>query len=92
MAGALFAGPGRALRRFAAFSIGLIPPLAVIVCFKLAVAPPNDLIANQSYHETIQKIFDVSRHAAILEYLGLTLWSFGAWKLQPMIPVFAFLL
>jgi 4-amino-4-deoxy-L-arabinose transferase-like glycosyltransferase len=76
-------------RRFASFLVGLLIPLLVITVFKLTVAPPNDLIENQD-HKTMQRVLELDRHITILKNVGGTSWTFGGWSLQPMIPLFAF--
>ncbi len=87
----VFRNPAVTFRRFASFSLGLLLPLAVIIFFKLAIAPQNDLIEHQGYQETVQRITDIDRHAVILKNLAWSAWSFGAWTMQPMIPLFAFI-
>ena len=87
----VFRNPAVTFRRFAAFSLGLLLPLAVISYFKLAIAPPYDLIEDLRYQETIQRITSIDRHAVILKSLARSAWFFGAWAMQPMIPLFAFI-
>ncbi len=79
------------LRRFAAFSEGLLVPLAVIIFFKITVAPQNDLMQGRSSQELFQKIFDLSRHVTIFKSFADTFWSFGVWTARPIVPLFAFI-
>jgi len=87
----VFRNPAVTFRRFASFSLGLLLPLAVISYFKLAIAPPYDLIEDLRYQETIQRITSIDRHAVILKSLARSAWFFGAWAMQPVIPLFAFI-
>ena len=87
----VFRDPAVTFRRFASFSLGLLLPLAVISYFKLAIAPPYDLIEDLRYQEAIQRITSIDRHAVILKSLARSAWFFGAWAMQPMIPLFAFI-
>ena len=87
----VFRDPAVTFRRFASFSLGLLLPLAVISYFKLAIAPRYDLIEDLRYQETIQRITSIDRHAVILKSLARSAWFFGAWAMQPMIPLFAFI-
>ena len=87
----VFRNPAVTFRRFASFSLGLLLPLAVISYFKLAIAPPYDLIEDLRYQEAIQRITSIDRHAVILKSLARSAWFFGAWAMQPMIPLFAFI-
>jgi len=74
---------------FVPFVAGAAFPVLVILFFKLAVAPQNDLIAN-STHATLLGILNPERHIAILKYAGNLFLSFGKWTISPMIPLFAF--
>jgi hypothetical protein len=78
-------------RQLASFAIGLIVPMFVIVLFKSMFAPVNDLIFNLHYHEAVQKILSAERHKVILQSFVKGFWTFGAWKVQPMIPMAAFI-
>ena len=54
-----------AAREAVAFGVGLAPVLAVLVAFKLYLAPPNDFLAAQSPVEIIAKLTDPSRYAMV---------------------------
>jgi hypothetical protein len=73
---------------FAPFLAGLLVPLFVILFFKFTEVRPNDLIENSTY-ETLRGVLNLERHITILKHAGTTFWSFGAWAIQPMIPLFA---
>jgi hypothetical protein len=61
----------RAARRWAvAFAIGLAPILAVLVAFKLYLAPPNDFLAAQAPVVIIAKLTDPSRYAMVAKAAG----------------------
>ena len=78
-------------RHLASFAIGVILPLIVIMLFKLTIAPVNDLIFRLHYHEVVPKILSVERHKVILQSFIKGFWTFGAWKVQPIIPLAAFI-
>ena len=76
-------------RHFLPFVLGALAPLVVILLFKLSLTRPNDLIESSNY-QTLQGILIPERHIAILKYGLAMLWSFGAWNVNPIIPLFAF--
>jgi hypothetical protein len=84
--------PRVTLRRFGAFSAGLAFPLAVIIFFKVTVAPQNDLLQNRHYEEIVGRISDVNRYSMISESYVHTMWTFGAWAWHPALPLLAVLL
>ncbi len=68
----------------AAYLWGLLPVLAMIAVFKLALAPPNDLVSGQG-SGTLPRLLDVSRYWLIVKSTLLTLLRF------PVVPVAVFL-
>jgi hypothetical protein len=80
-----------ALRRIVGFAAGLALPLAAIVYFKLAVAPPNDLFDNRNSADLLAKISDASRYLIILRSYIHTGWTFGGWVFNPFLAILAFL-
>jgi hypothetical protein len=60
------AGAPACCREMGAFFLGLLPPLALLVSFKLLLAPPSDLIAAQSWATTLPKLTDGGRYLLIL--------------------------
>jgi hypothetical protein len=43
-------------RELPAFVAGLAPVLLVVLYFKLTLAPPNDLVSNLGWHETVPRL------------------------------------
>ena len=85
----LFRKP-KAVSRFGWFVAGLALPLAVIAAFKLTIAPPNDITSNRHYVEVIEKLLNLDRYSTILDAFAKTMWSFGDWSVQPVIPFLLF--
>lgn len=76
--------PWRVLFRYV---LGLAFPFVTVVCFKLFLAPPSDVLSNGAAR-SIQQILEPSRHLEIVQYLGRELFSFGGWtKLFGVLPV-----
>jgi hypothetical protein len=88
----VFGRPRLTLRRFGAFFAGLAFPLAVIIFFKLTVAPPSYLMQNRHYEEIVGRIFDVNRYIMISESYAQQTWKFGGWAWHPALPLLAVLL
>lgn len=55
----------RSLREAISFAAGALPGLLIILYFKLAVAPPNDLVAAQGLAVAIEHLSDPSRYLEI---------------------------
>jgi hypothetical protein len=53
-----------------AFAIGLAPVFAVIVCFKIWVAPANDLMSDQGFRQTAERLLEGSRYLQVLLGIG----------------------
>ena len=53
-------------RELRIFAFGLTPVLLVVLYFKLALAPSNDLVSNQGWHETIPRLFAPLRYVEVL--------------------------
>jgi hypothetical protein len=83
----VFKQPSATLRRFFAFTAGSLLPLLVILWFKIVIAPPNDIIANSHYAETIEKIWNPNRHMMILQNFSHTFWAFGEWLVNPAVLI-----
>ena len=62
-------------RAIYAFLAGLIPVLAMVAYFKLAFAPPNDLVSGQG-PATLHRILDMSRYWTIVGYAARILPRF----------------
>jgi hypothetical protein len=84
-------GRAAALRRFSAFALGLLLPLAVILFFKVTIAPPSELMSHRGYAEMMTKVLDPDRYFSILTSSAATLWSFGDWAANPLIPLLIFI-
>jgi hypothetical protein len=44
---------------------GLFPFLVIVVYFKIAIAPPNDLMSGQNFQQTVSKLTNFSRYTLI---------------------------
>jgi hypothetical protein len=54
------------LRDARAFAIGLAPVLLMIVCFKIWVAPANDLMSDQGVRQTAERLAEGGRYFQVL--------------------------
>ena len=54
----------RALRQSAVFGLGLLPVSALLVYFKLPLAPDNDLLAGQGWEATWHRLISFKRATA----------------------------
>ena len=82
--GISFLGLGIAYRKelkraFLWYMLGLAIPLAILVYFKIELAPPGDLVVDLA--NQMLQIFDSARHFEIRKQLGLDLYSLVNWKL-----------
>ena len=83
------AGLGFAYRKewkqiFPWYGLGLAVPMAVLVYFKVALAPPGDLFVD--FASQVRQIIDPERHLIILKQLGSDLRSLVNW---PLFAVYA---
>jgi hypothetical protein len=69
-----------ASRRWLGYAAGLVLPLAVVLYFKLFLAPPGDILS-RGPAGWLPQLLDVSRHAEIVRTLGQEFISFGAWEI-----------
>lgn len=60
-------------------ALGLAFPLAIVLFFKLFLAPPSDVLSNGP-GRSIQQVLDAARHAEILRYFWKETIRFGNWK------------
>lgn len=72
------------MREWTSFALGLVPAALTLLYFKLALAPPNDLIAGQG-SSTFDRITDLNRHEEILRGIGRDVWKFGAGPLLGLV-------
>lgn len=78
-------------RRITLFFAGLMLPLAVLIYFKFAIAPRNDLFHERHYADLAEKVLTLDRHAITFGSFLETAWTFGRWSIHPVIPLLAFL-
>ncbi len=76
------ARPARSLLWVAA---GLALPLAIVLYFKLALAPPSDVLSGGPAR-SLQDVLTLSRHLEILLSSSQEVVSFGSWGI-PFLPV-----
>lgn len=62
------------------YMLGLALPIAVVLAFKLFIAPASDVLS-AGPTRALQQVLDVSRHEQILRSLGRTLFRFGGWQI-----------
>ena len=67
-------------RRLAAYAAGAAVPLAIVLYFKLFLAPPSDVLSSGPAR-SITQVLDVSRHLEILRFMGNELLHFGGWSI-----------
>jgi hypothetical protein len=65
-------------RRLGAFGAGLLPGLALVVGFKIAFAPPNDLLSTLALDRTLGRLADPDRYALVLRAYAVHGLTFGA--------------
>lgn len=75
----------RPWRALSWYMIGLAIPFAIVLYFKLFLAPPSDVLSNGPARSLAQAL-DLSRHLEILQFFGRELLTFGGWHLlaQPI--------
>jgi len=82
------------LRQVAYFSVGAVPILLVVLYFKAAIAPANDLVAGQGLRATADRLLDFSRYVLILKALVNHFTGFRKWYAHPawLLVIYAWLL
>jgi hypothetical protein len=65
-------------RRLLAFGAGLLPMLLLAAGFKIAFAPPNDLLSTLGLERTIDRLTDPYRYYLVLRAYGSHVMSFGS--------------
>ncbi|HEX8992835.1 MAG TPA: hypothetical protein VF784_14240, partial [Anaerolineales bacterium] len=60
------------------YALGIAVPMAVVLYFKLFLAPPSDVLSNAPSRSLMQLV-DPSRHLEILRFFGTQLLFFGDW-------------
>ena len=61
-----------------AFVIGLAPVFVLIVCYKLWLAPPNDLMADHGVRQTAARLLDGTRYVQVLTGFADAFLEIGA--------------
>lgn len=81
-------------RQLVYFSFGAVPVLLVVLYFKTAIAPANDLVAGQGLRATAERLLDFSRYVLILKALINNFTGFRRWYAHPtyLLVVYAWLL
>lgn len=81
-------------RQLVYFSAGAVPVLLVVLYFKAAIAPANDLVAGQGVRATVERLSDFSRYVLILKALVNHFTGFRRWYAHPtyLLAVYAWLL
>ena len=62
--------------------IGMLPILILIVYYKIAIAPPNDIV-NAQGAQTFVKLTDYSRYKTVGKWFAEQFGTFGKWALNP---------
>lgn len=60
------------------YALGVAFPLAIVLYFKLFLAPPSDVLSNGPAN-SIQQVLEISRHSEILRYFWNEMIYFGGW-------------
>ena len=81
-------------RQLIYFSAGVVPVLLVVLYFKAAIAPANDLVAGQGARATAERLSDFSRYVLILKALVNHFTGFRKWYAHPtyLLVIYAWLL
>ena len=65
--------------------LGALPGLLVVALFKLAVAPPGDLLAGQNPAQTLAKFGELSRYGQVFQALYHLMIDLGAGLTHPLL-------
>jgi hypothetical protein len=69
------------------FVLGLAFPFAIVMGFKLFLAPPSDVLSNGPAR-SIRQILEAPRHVEIIQFFSRALWTFGEWtSLMGILPI-----
>jgi hypothetical protein len=71
-------GPRLSWRLVLRFVAGLALPMAIVLYFKVFMAPSGDILSGAA-RGLVEKLMDLSRHTVILRYLWSELTGFGGW-------------
>jgi 4-amino-4-deoxy-L-arabinose transferase-like glycosyltransferase len=79
-------------KRLAGFCAGALPVVLLLTSFKLFLAPPNDLIAGQSFGATLARISQPSRYVEVAKAFAKEFLDWDRWNLTPIVLPFYSLL
>lgn len=65
------------------YIVGLVLPVAGVLYFKIALAPPSDVLSSGPAR-SMQQILELSRHVEILRAFWLEITTFGSWGVAPV--------
>jgi hypothetical protein len=82
----------RRLGRLWPFLAGLAFPLAVMIYFKISLAPPGDIVQGQSSTGILAKLLTLSRYWIIAKAFAGYLWSTGGWILPVLLILLVYAL
>jgi hypothetical protein len=83
-AGVLIARRGQGIwKSLGYYGVGLAAPLAVLLYFRLVLAPAGDMLGGGVTRFANQGL-DPSRHLEIVRYFGQVLAGFGSWGIPPL--------
>ncbi|MGE5073475.1 MAG: hypothetical protein ACM3MF_08615 [Anaerolineae bacterium] len=68
------------LRPLGWYALGVGLPLAIVLYFKLVLAPRSDVLSNSPVHAAAQAL-DPARHIEILRFFGEQFLYFGGWSI-----------
>jgi Dolichyl-phosphate-mannose-protein mannosyltransferase len=92
MAAQFFRQAREALRSLYYFCAGMLLPIGATLWFKMAIAPPNDVIGGRHATEIFQKVLSPDRYRLILDTFLSTFQSFGNWFVNPVILILIYIL
>jgi hypothetical protein len=75
------AGWKSSLRQGLSFAIGLVPVAALVLFFKLTLAPPSYLVARPGTNSVIERLRDGERYELVFSTFGETVPGFGKWSI-----------
>jgi hypothetical protein len=69
------------------FAVGLAPVLAIVVYFKVHLAPANEFVAGQGLSDTLPRLLDIGRYLAVAAVFKTETGRLGYNGLVGLIPV-----
>ncbi len=81
-------GGRRYLEELRYYSLGLVPPVAIVVLFKLDLAAANSYVSGQGFHSDAIRLTDLARYSQIVrttfdEVLRSAGWIASLWAMVP---------